>query len=177
MTVVAIPPSLEYKAAFLQMLADFENHDPSNAEFYISAKDDFAAYVGGLLEEEQGINLREGWVPCTHQWLLNRQNHVVGVTRLRHRIDTPFLSANGGHIGYDIAPSHRRNGYGHMALHFSLRRASSLGLAQVLLYTAEDNAPSRAVIERAGGTLETVAFSEFWHEKLCKYWVPVPVGG
>lgn len=177
MTVVAIPPSVEYKASFLQMLSDFEKHDPSNAEFYLAAKEDFAAYVGGLLEEEQGLNLREGWVPCTHQWVLTEQNQVVGVTRLRHRIDTPFLSTNGGHIGYDIAPTHRRNGYGHMALQFSLRRASSLGLSRVLLYTAEDNAPSRAVIERAGGTLEQVAYSEFWHENLCKYWVPIPFGG
>ena len=177
MPLLAIAPSIEHKAPFLQMLADFEKHDPSNAEFYFPAKEDFAAYVGSLLEEEQGINLREGWVPCTHQWLLTEQNHVVGVTRLRHRIDTPFLSVNGGHIGYDIAPTHRRKGYGQLALQFSLRRASSLGLSRVLLYTAEDNAPSRAVIERAGGTLEQIAYSEFWHENLCKYWVPVSVGG
>jgi predicted acetyltransferase len=177
MTVLAIPPSVEYKEAFLRFLADFETHDPAHAEFYLPAKEDFAAYVGGLLEEEQGINLREGWVPCTHQWLFTQDHQIAGVTRLRHRIDTPFLSANGGHIGYDIAPMHRRQGYGHLALQFSLRRASTLGLSRVLLFTAEDNAPSRAVIERAGGMLEQVAYSEFWSENLCKYWVPVPVGG
>lgn len=42
------------------------------------------------------------------------------------------------------------------------------------MYAAEDNLASRAVIERGGGILEGVAFSDFWQEQLCKYWVSVP---
>ena len=29
---------------------------------------------------------------------------MVGATRLRHNIDTPFLASEGGHIGYDVSP-------------------------------------------------------------------------
>jgi predicted acetyltransferase len=174
MPASAIAPTTNGERAFLEMLADFEARDPHNAEFYAPAKADFAAYVRGLLDEERGQNLREGWVPYTHRWLLESSGAIVGVARLRHNINTPFLAQNGGHIGYDISPSHRRKGYGHVALSTALSEARRIGLTRVLLCTGEDNAASRAIIERQGGQLESVAYSEFWDEQLCRYWVRVP---
>jgi len=106
MTVIVRYPSAEFQQAFLAMLADFDAHDASNAEFYAPAKSDFKAYVQSLLDEELGLNLRDGWVPCTHRWLVNAGGSIVGVTRLRHNINTPFLADNAGHIGFDVAPSH-----------------------------------------------------------------------
>lgn len=155
------------------MLGDFERLDPVNAEFYAPARSDFPAYVQSLLDEELGINLRDGWVPCTHRWLVSSNREVCAVARLRHTIATPFLSLNGGHIGYDVAPSHRGNGYGHAALRAALAEAQRLQLSRVLLFTGESNARSRAVIERKGGFLESIAYSEFWDEQLCKYWLAV----
>jgi predicted acetyltransferase len=155
------------------MLDDFDANDPQNAEFYSPARVDFRAYVQSLKDEEAGVNLPDGYVPCTHRWLLSPAGQLAGVVRVRHRIDTPFLAENGGHVGYDVAPSMRRLGYGHFAMAVALREAERLGVAKVLLYTSEDNAPSRAVIERAGGDLESISYSEFWNERLCKYWVAV----
>ena len=174
MQLAVVPPSNEFKAAFLRMLEDLSAVEPQNAEFYASAKEDFAGYVQSLLDEEHGLNLREGWVPCSHRWLLNEGGAVVGATRLRHNISTPFLAENAGHIGYDIAPSYRRLGYGHCALRAALSLARQYGLPRVLLFAAEDNAASRAVIERQGGILESTSFSGFWGEQLCRYWLNVP---
>jgi predicted acetyltransferase len=161
MTLTAVAPSLEFKNSFLAMLDDFETYDPSNAEFYASAKSDFAAYIRSLLDEEQGLNLREGWVPCTHTWLVASGGMVVGVTRLRHNISTQFLFQNGGHVGYDIAPSYRGKGYGHFALRTALSHARHHGLHRVLLVTSKDNVRSRAVIERQEGELESIVFRSF----------------
>jgi RimJ/RimL family protein N-acetyltransferase len=86
-------------------------------------------------------------------------------------IDTPFLAGHGGHIGYDVAPGHRRKGYGHLALRIALKEASALGLSRLLLFAAEDNLASRAVIERQGGELDSISFSEFYNERLCRYWI------
>ena len=52
--------------------------------------------------------------------------------------------------------------------------ARRLGLPRVLMYASEENLASRAVIERGGGILEDISFSDFWQEQLCKYWVNVP---
>ena len=65
MRASVIPPTEGNEPAFLEMLADFEARDPRHAEFYAPAKSDFAAYVRGLLDEERGQNLREGWVPLS----------------------------------------------------------------------------------------------------------------
>jgi len=171
MTAIAVPPSVDHEQAFLAMLADFEAHDPANAGFYGAARADFAAYVRELLDEEAGVNLRENRVPCTHRWLLVPSGEIVGATRLRHRIDTPFLAANGSHIGYDVAPSHRGKGYGHAALRVALDEAASRGMSRLVLFAAEDNVASRAVIERQGGQLASITFSEFYQERLCAYWI------
>ena len=174
MTAFAVAPSVAFEQAFLAMLADFDTHDTHNADFYAPAKSNFSAYTQSLLDEERGLNLREGWVPCTHRWLVSPGGAIVGATRLRHNISNQFLSENAGHIGFDVAPSHRGNGYGHLALRTALSEANAIGLQRVLLYTAEDNTACRSVIERQGGDLESVAFSEYWGEQLCKYWLDVP---
>jgi predicted acetyltransferase len=167
------PPSVEHRAAFQAMLADFDAHGGYNRELYEPATSDFTAYVRRLLEEERGLGLRSGWVPCTHRWLLLPTGAMVGVARLRHRIDTPFLSQDGGHIGYEVAPSHRGRGYGHAALRAALVEAERLGLRRVLLITGEDNIASRAIIVQQGGVLESIACSDFWRERVCRYWITV----
>jgi predicted acetyltransferase len=177
MPAVALMPSVEYQHAFLAMLADFDAHDTHNAEFYAPAKSDFRAYVQSLLDEERGLSLREGRVPCTHRWLVTARGAVVGVTRLRHNISTPFLSESAGHIGYDVAPSYRGRGYGHAALRVALGEAGAIGLQRALLFAGANNAPCRSMTERQGGVLESIAFSEFWGEQLCRYWINVPQQG
>jgi len=155
------------------MLDDFDQYDPRNTEFYASARVNFTRYVLDLLDEEQGINLRDGWVPCTHRWLVTPGGAVVGVTRLRHRIDTPFLLQQAGHVGYDVAPSHRGQGYGHIALRVAMEEAALRCIPKILIYTAEANNASRAIIERGGGALESIAYSDFWKERECRYWISV----
>jgi predicted acetyltransferase len=172
MNAVAVIPSVEYAKAFVAMLDDFDANDPHNTEFYAPARRNFDAYVQSLLDEEAGRNLPDNYVPCMHRWLV-ASGRVVGVIRLRHNIETPFLTQHGGHIGYDVAPSERGKGYGHLALFVALLEAHRLKLGRVLLYTAEDNAPSRATIERAGGKLEKISYSEFWNEHVCTYWLSV----
>ena len=54
MNVVAVAPSVEYVSAFLAMLDDFDANDPHTTEFYAPARQDFAAYVGSLIDEEEG---------------------------------------------------------------------------------------------------------------------------
>jgi predicted acetyltransferase len=174
MPVVVAKPSLAHERAFVAMVEDFDAHDPEHADFYALAKQDFGRYVQTLLDEERGANIREGYVPCTHRWLMEGTSAVIGVARLRHNIDTPFLAKEAGHIGYDVAPSWRGRGYGHRVLQAALGEAQALGMCRVLLFADEDNQPSRKTIERQGGRLESITFSEHWQQRLCRYWIEVP---
>jgi predicted acetyltransferase len=94
----------------------------------------------------------EGIVLCDYLWITDG-NEVVGFLALRHEL-TPWLLEDGGHIGYSVRPSRRREGHASHALSLALARAKELGLERVLLTCDEDNVGSRRTIENAGGVYE-----------------------
>lgn len=161
-------PSFDLRDAFLRMLDDYAQYEPENGEFYSLAKTDYAGYVDRLDKDEKGIDLPEGIVQCSHRWLVVGED-VVGVVRVRHHIDTPLLYYT-GHIGYDIAPSFRRRGYGLRALVEGLNHCRELGITQVLVCADAENPPSWRVIERGGGVLENEIWSDHWDCLVRRYW-------
>ena len=131
----------------------------------------FSEYTQSLLDEAKGINLQEGYVPCSHFWLVNSENFIVGAIRIRHHIDNEFLSLEGGHIGYDIAPSYRGCGNGKLMLNLALVKAKQLGLTKALLMADEDNLASRKVIEANGGEFEKIVMGKVFPNPLARYWI------
>lgn len=107
-----VKPSLDLESAFADFYDDFAQKDVENAEYYSPGKKDFPSYVQRLSDEAKGINLPEGYVPCSHFWLVNDESVIMGAIRVRHNIDNEFLTLEAGHIGYDIAPSRRKKGHG-----------------------------------------------------------------
>ena len=106
-----VVPSLEFETAFTDFYEDFAKNDVKNSEHYLDGKMDFSAYVQRLADQAEGVNLREGYVPCSHFWLVNSEKAIFGAIRVRHNIDNEFLSREAGHIGYDIAPCFRGQGH------------------------------------------------------------------
>jgi predicted acetyltransferase len=162
---------LTHQAVFLQMLEDYDAHDPHNGEFYERGRGDFPAYVQRLDDEEHGINIRPGWVPCSHRWLLDETSAIVGIVRIRHNINTPFLAEEAGHIGYDVPPSQRGQGYGIACLQAGLEVARALCLERVLLCADTDNPASWRTIEHCGGVLEVERFSAHYKKPFRRYWI------
>ncbi len=156
MNAIAMPPSIDRRRAFLAMLDDFEALDPHNSAFYAPARQDFARYVNSLLDSEAGRELAAGHVPCTHRWLAEPGGDIVGVTRLRHHIDTPALAESIGHIGYDVAPSKRRRGHGHFALEVALGEARRFALR------ARCSTPAKATPHRGRRSSAPVACWKAW---------------
>ncbi len=77
----------------------------------------------------------------------------VGYLALRHAL-TPWLLDEGGHIGFSVRPSRRRQGHARRALALALTEAEELGLDRVLLTCDDDNDGSRLTIEGNGGVYE-----------------------
>ncbi|MCW2791771.1 MAG: GCN5-related N-acetyltransferase [Nocardioides sp.] len=110
-----------------------------------------AAYAAGLLRAEH-TPPREDWVPCTYLWITDREE-LVGFLALRHALNA-WLLDEGGHIGFSVRPSRRREGHAARALALALPLAADLGLERVLLTCDEDNDGSRLTIEGNGGVYE-----------------------
>lgn len=94
----------------------------------------------------------EGHVPCTFRWIAEGEE-LLGFIAIRHALND-FLLEQGGHIGYAVRPSRRREGVATEALRQALPLAAELGLDRVLVTCDEDNVASRATIERCGGVYE-----------------------
>ena len=166
MNVHVSKPDMALQAGFLQMLDDYDAHDPGNGRSYASARSDFVAYEQSLHDDERGLI---GVVPCSHRWLVNPEGTVVGVVRVRHQLSTDFLANEVGHIGYDVAPSQRGRGMGIIALNAGLDHARDLGLTQVILDVDTDNPASWRTIEHCGGMLESENFSPHYQCLVRRY--------
>ncbi|ROV57798.1 GNAT family N-acetyltransferase [Vibrio ponticus] len=167
------PPKVELEQPFLQFYFDYVAHDPVNGEYYSECLYDFTGYVTRLKQESLGINLRSGYVPCSHFWLVNRCDEVIGVIRIRHNIDSAFLAQEAGHIGYDICPSKRGQGYGQKMLSLALSEVAKLGIKKALVTANKQNQASRRVIEVNGGQFEGYVQSEIFDECIARYWIEV----
>jgi predicted acetyltransferase len=126
----------------------------------------FAEWVTTLGEHELGRNLPDDRAACTTRWL-GRHGELVGTVNLRHEL-TDFLRREGGHIGYAVRPSARRQGVASEGLGLMLDEAARLGVNPVLICCRDANVASARTIERAGGVLEDVV------EGTRRYWVTIP---
>jgi predicted acetyltransferase len=117
------------------------------AQWLDRAEADFAAFVAASAPD------REMWgVPMTSLWYVSGDVYV-GSLALRHRL-TPELRREGGHIGYNVVPAHRRQGHATDMLASALMLGRPLGLTEVLVTCDDSNVGSRRVIEANGGVLE-----------------------
>lgn len=93
-------------------------------------------------------------VPSDYWWITDGED-VVGFIAIRHRLNEHLL-VEGGHIGYSVRRSRRRQGHATRALGLALARARELGIDRALLTCDEDNQASAGTIEAQGGVLEDV---------------------
>ncbi len=167
-----IEPTVELEAEFLSMAKEFAAEgEGSYAKMYAEAVQDFGAYVAKLHDVAEGRNLPDGWVRGSTYWLVGSGGHILGSTRLRHSIETEYLRYYGGHIGYDIRPSERGNGYGTAALSLTLEKARQLGLGRVLLTCNANNAASRRIIEKCGGKFASQIVCRNEWKVMRRYWI------
>lgn len=113
----------------------------------------FASYVD-LVRAEAVAPRDPGFVPHTTWWWVDGEEWF-GRVDVRHRL-TDRLREVGGHVGYDVRPSRRREGHATAMLAAVLPRARALGVPQALITCDVANTASRRVIEANGGALEQV---------------------
>jgi predicted acetyltransferase len=119
--------------------------------------------------------LRQGLDPSTYrvrgcQLAAVVDGDLVGRTSLRYELNE-FFAEKGGHVGYAVAPPHRRKGYATEILRQSLVILRAEGVKRVLVTCADDNLGSARTIERNGGVLESIVPLEDEDVGLRRYWI------
>jgi predicted acetyltransferase len=130
----------------------------------------FGEYLRELRAHAEGRGLAPGKKPIRTFWLVQDGASIVGVSRLRPELNEE-LWMEGGHIGYDVPPSHRRQGYGTELLRRTLVPAREAGLRVVLLTCDKDNTGSRKIIEANGGILAGEGVSVKHGKALLRFWI------
>jgi predicted acetyltransferase len=167
-----VEPRRRYRPLFLAMVEDYARAGESRyAHVSPARRRDFDIYVRRLRNMARGLGLRPGWVTQSTFWTIEAGAPlIVGTLQLRHRL-TPQLELEGGHIGYNIAPSLRNKGYGTQQLALGLEKARDLGLERVLITCDTDNVPSARVIQKNGGVFDSEVVSDLTGKPVSRYWI------
>lgn len=165
-----VKPTIDLKEEYISFYRDWKIAGEEMVPWVIE-KDptDFHVMLSFLSNQENGIDLPEGWVPDSTFWLVNECNQVLGAVNIRHRL-SPFLSQAGGHIGYGIAPSERGKGYATSLLKLALVEAGKLGIDEVLVVCDEENIASERTILRNGGARDEDFVEENGHV-IKRFWI------
>lgn len=167
-------PTMSVRESFLEAMDEFaaEGAEHSQTAAWIEHNapewlepETFATFVEAVRADALEETPRpEHHVPCTTLWWVDGEKYL-GRLAIRHVL-TGFLLDVGGHIGYDVRPSRRREGHATAMLRQALPWARGLGIDPALVTCDDDNVGSIRVIEAAGGVLEDV------RGRKRRYWVP-----
>lgn len=179
-----VRPDARYQRSYLEALDEFDGAHRDGDGMLELAADPTTGFAGhdftreGLEDPEEFRRLVQArradelpetprpahFVPCTYLWIAEGDTYLGSIS-FRHEL-TDFLLEQGGHIGYSVRPSARRQGHASTALRQVLELAAEMGHERVLITCDEDNAASRATIEGAGGVYEDSRVGKR------RYWVP-----
>jgi predicted acetyltransferase len=166
------PLRAEDEASFNSAIAAFTNETPPfEFAFDFDETIPFIEYINKLEKWPLGKGLPDKFVPNT--FLVGVvDGQIIGRLSIRHLLND-FLERIGGHIGYGIIKSYRRQGYGTEMLKQALPICSSLGIKKVLITCDIDNFGSLKVIEKCGGIFENVTNDSQLKIQKRRYWIDI----
>lgn len=168
-----VVPDRCYHRSFSDAVSEFlaEGVNPDHYRPELQEADHFEEWLT-VLEEEGRPDAQprfEGWVPQSTLWWIDDAGEYIGRVAIRHRLTEPLLQY-GGHIGYDVRSSRRREGHATAMLAASLPFACDLGIERALVTCDHDNVGSRKVIEANGGV------PDMPNAVKLRYWVGTSAG-
>lgn len=174
MPIELATPSVDLYDSWADTVAEFGGAHIDGAGLESGLVPDRAACEASVAKAElygrPGAQLTDGHVACDYFWVTDG-DEMVGFIAFRRELND-WLRNYGGHIGYAVRPSRRREGIARAALNLVLDRARAEGYDRVMLTCDDDNAGSYRTIEGAGGVLQaTIDAPEAGHERMRQYWI------
>jgi predicted acetyltransferase len=168
-----VRPNTALKASFLEAIREAQSSGSGLASTLAVSVDmleaKFEAYVAERLRMDDPAFVPSDKVLQTDFWLVD-DGRYMGLLKLRHALNDA-LRMVGGHIGYEVRPLARGQGYATRMLALGLLEARKLGLARVMLTCDDDNVASYRVMESNGARLEAVIQIPGREEPTRHYWI------
>lgn len=174
-----VRPSAQYKDSFLAAVREAQDTQSGLGDTLKWSLDEITADFDRLLADlrryEPGNALPDGFVHSEYWWLVEGDEYL-GRVSIRHSLNR-MLREFGGHIGYEVRPSARRQGHATALLRLALPIARERGLERVLVTCDVSNVPSARVIEANGGISEgEFDVPEFHDQRIRRYWISLNSG-
>ena len=159
MQTLAIP-STQYRESFLAGAAEFLAEGRLDSTYAVCLGytiDSLAERLAQFIEDLKSLaDVERSGAQYSDRvlWLI-AEDQYIGQASIRPDLSTSYLLTYGGHIGYSIRPSQRRQGHGKTILALTLSASRQMGLKRVLVTCDSDNIGSRKIIEHNGGRFES----------------------
>jgi predicted acetyltransferase len=127
-------------------------------------------FLRSCIDGEDAAKIPPQFVPQTVFWMIDDNSQVIGMLRMRHRLNERLLQ-NGGHIGYYVRRSERGKGYAKQALRLALTRLHERGIDRALITVDPENAASNRVVVANGGKLDDPGLHPDTGEVVNRYWI------
>ena len=166
-------PQEQHKKSWNNIINEFQQHNekisPYTLKFDCENYDDFLKKTQQFFNDD---SIPSQFVPCATYFLMDeKQEKILGAINIRYCLNE-YLKNYGGHIGYGIAPSERRNGYATKMLAMSLEKCREFGIENILVVCNKDNIASAKTIINNGGILENEV-SEADGTLVQRYWINI----
>ncbi len=159
---------MEFAASYRSYVREIVERGEQLVPFTLSfPMEPFGEFLQQLDACSRGEGIPLDFVPHSTYWLVDGAE-VVGVSNVRHRL-TDASRREGGSIGYSIRPGRRGRGLARVLLRQTLDRAREIGLREVWLTCAKENAASVRTILANGGSLVSEEYIERRGEIVQRY--------
>lgn len=159
-----VKPTLKYRTSFQKITKEYAKEGRKEGK-----DDDIVEYIKEAKRQARGLNLSKELVPASIYWLID-DGEIMGRVSIRHCLNKK-LRIYGGHIGYIIRPSKRRQGYGTQILKMALLKAGKIGIKKALITCNNTNITSHKIIQRNGGKIKDKIMFE--KALICRYHIQI----
>ncbi|MBU5677675.1 GNAT family N-acetyltransferase [Alkaliphilus sp. MSJ-5] len=148
-------PTPEYKEELMEYKREFiENEDSMDGTAGLRTAKTFKDWYSVICDNLKEETVRDGLVPSTtYMAISTNDGRLIGMIDIRHRLNDYLLNF-GGHIGYSIRKSERKQGYATEMLALGLTECVKLNIKKVLITCDKDNVTSAKTIINNGAKLE-----------------------
>lgn len=171
-TMKLVKPSSKYKTSYLSSLWEEKRQD-FPVDYIKGLEEDFPGFLEKIRTPPTGeytaADGKNYAIDTQYIYWLIDKTEFIGDISLRPSLND-FMRSYGGHIGYRIRPSKRKQGLGTKILKMALEIASiEYAMDRVYILCRPDNISSRTVIEKNGGALLEMRSYDWCDYQMCVY--------